>query len=526
MDTIRIQNLRSLEDTGPIDIKPITVLVGQNSSGKSTFLRTFPLLKQSIEERTAGPVLWYGRFVDFGSFAEAVNIHSDEKEIVFEFNFVLSPEFRLRFRYRNFETRDKEVAAAKINLKVKIQTNKSNDEGYIGEIEVELNNREQYCLKADSKGNVTNILINGKSDFSYIRNAQISTNSLIPWLRIRETANREKIIKTVLDSIKNDESLPFDLRQYLPALILTQISNWEDDRTYHLNYDENILGSVFNNNMPDGLSTEYSDEIKIFLNNLSLDQLDMLQASYRLSAFASLLRDAQIYVNEYFKASTYIAPIRAIAERFYRPQNLSVEDVDFQGKNLAVFLRSFTTLQMKEFNEWTEKHFNFSAFIQSGGGHLSVRIKEGGEDRNLADTGFGYSQVIPIVTQLWSLIKSRNKNLTLPTTMPITYLIEQPELHLHPRMQAGLADAFVDAVKMSRSEKVNLNLIIETHSEAIINRLGHRIIRGDISPEQINIVIFDKEKPGCPTKITTGTYSKDGFLTNWPYGFFEPDYEG
>jgi predicted ATPase len=46
MDSIRIQNLRCLSDTGFIQIKPITVLLGQNSSGKSTFLRVLPLLKQ------------------------------------------------------------------------------------------------------------------------------------------------------------------------------------------------------------------------------------------------------------------------------------------------------------------------------------------------------------------------------------------------------------------------------------------------------------------------------------------------
>jgi AAA15 family ATPase/GTPase len=43
MDAIRLKNLRSLEDTGFIDLKPITFLLGSNSSGKSTFLRSLPL---------------------------------------------------------------------------------------------------------------------------------------------------------------------------------------------------------------------------------------------------------------------------------------------------------------------------------------------------------------------------------------------------------------------------------------------------------------------------------------------------
>ena len=48
MDSIRVERLRCLADTGDIKIKPLTILLGQNSSGKSSFLRVFPLLKQSI----------------------------------------------------------------------------------------------------------------------------------------------------------------------------------------------------------------------------------------------------------------------------------------------------------------------------------------------------------------------------------------------------------------------------------------------------------------------------------------------
>ena len=66
VNTLRIQNLRSLVDTGHIDLKPITILVGRNSSGKSSFARIFPLLRQSIEASKRGPILWWGRLVDFG----------------------------------------------------------------------------------------------------------------------------------------------------------------------------------------------------------------------------------------------------------------------------------------------------------------------------------------------------------------------------------------------------------------------------------------------------------------------------
>ena len=91
LKSIQIKNIRSLKDTGAVSLPRITVLVGQNSSGKSTFLRIFPLLKQSISKRTNGPILWAGDaddYVDFGSFTETItNDGSKEMEISFNFPF-------------------------------------------------------------------------------------------------------------------------------------------------------------------------------------------------------------------------------------------------------------------------------------------------------------------------------------------------------------------------------------------------------------------------------------------------------
>ena len=65
---IQLKNFRSLKDTGIQTLSPITLLVGENSSGKSTFLRAFPLIKQSISQRTSGPILWAGDVDDYVDF--------------------------------------------------------------------------------------------------------------------------------------------------------------------------------------------------------------------------------------------------------------------------------------------------------------------------------------------------------------------------------------------------------------------------------------------------------------------------
>lgn len=95
---LRVQNLRSLADTGFVKLSPITILVGANSSGKSTFLRTFPLLKQSIETNTSGPIVWFGRYVDFGSAKEAVRVGASHSQVTLSFKLSLSPR-SARLRY-------------------------------------------------------------------------------------------------------------------------------------------------------------------------------------------------------------------------------------------------------------------------------------------------------------------------------------------------------------------------------------------------------------------------------------------
>src|ERR1035441_232825 len=87
MDRIRVANLRCLTDSTLIEIKPISLLVGANSSGKSTFLRVFPLLKQSHEMRTLGGLVLNEGDVNFGFFHEAIHKDADPQELKLEFEF-------------------------------------------------------------------------------------------------------------------------------------------------------------------------------------------------------------------------------------------------------------------------------------------------------------------------------------------------------------------------------------------------------------------------------------------------------
>ena len=108
---------------------------------------------------------------------------------------------------------------------------------------------------------------------------------------------------------------------------------------------------------------------------------------------------------------------------------------------------------------------------------------------------------------------------------PRTLAIEQPELHLHPAHQAKLADVFVDAINRPVEDTdlfSEVRLVIETHSEALINRLGELVEEGKVHPDAIQVVLFSAhEDLSSPTEVTVSSFDENGGLTNWPYGFFK-----
>ena len=101
-------------------------------------------------------------------------------------------------------------------------------------------------------------------------------------------------------------------------------------------------------------------------------------------------------------------------------------------------------------------------------------------------------------------------------------IIEQPELHLHPALQANLIDSFARIVK---NEKLDVSIIIETHSDTIVNRLGEHVIsnKSNIDSDDVNLVFFeeDKENNGL-AKLKQIKFDERGRISGWPVGFFEP----
>ena len=253
---------------------------------------------------------------------------------------------------------------------------------------------------------------------------------------------------------------------------------------------------------------------------------------HRLSRVLKVLEVVEEQLTEYFLNVGYLEPVRAASERFYRRQELAVSEIAPNGKNFPMFLASLNESELARFSSWVEELFGYGVGLHTDGGHISMLLRSGKRSVNVTDTGYGVSQILPVLGIIWWAQNIRpfsSASLRSPRELRRrraavrTLAIEQPELHLHPAHQAKLADVFVSVIGRGREGLSNpgTRLVVETHSEALIERLGELIEEGRVDPEAIQIVIFSaKEDLDSPTEVSLSGFDDTGALSNWPFGFF------
>lgn len=508
---IRIKDLRALKDTGDIPLKLITVLVGKNSVGKSTFARIFPLLRQSYEEKRRAPILWWGKYVDFGSFNEAVNRTSESKEIALCFSLEIGSNKRTIFFYEDQWQMPLAIAeGTKVDLEIVISSER--EQTYVSRTTIKAGDLS-CCVTSNVDGTIGEITA-GTIKWTATTDISVTaaTGELLPVPRYtRKTKNKDGV-----EVVKQFNPIAAKLLDAFGQFVHRNTSSATlmgiAQKVPFLESQTAVLTSLYQTGTP-ALRRTLSELGENDSNILRLRQWLLINSLPRL----------YMQINTELRAFSlgvrYLEPLRATAQRFYRAQELAVDDIDSKGENLAVFVHSLSPAEKIDLNLWLSDKLGFELNSTREGGHISLRVKFINDDgaTNIADTGFGISQVLPIAIQLWtSLSRSTRGEIESKTSC---FVVEQPELHLHPAFQENIADLFVATVTDPRTTRI-FPIIAETHSPSFINRLGELVAQGKISKDNIQVVLFDQAHPSAKLEIRTVSFDDDGVLQNWPFGFF------
>ncbi|MDO9226178.1 MAG: DUF3696 domain-containing protein [Pseudomonadota bacterium] len=217
----------------------------------------------------------------------------------------------------------------------------------------------------------------------------------------------------------------------------------------------------------------------------------------------------------------YLGPLREYPKREYPWSGTSPLDVGLRGERTIEAMLSATArnevrnhggrTHYKPFQEmiayWLKELRLIHEFkieeIGSGANLYRAVVKRDTKSSEalLTDVGFGVSQVLPALVLLYYVPEGS------------TVLMEQPEIHLHPSVQSGLADVIMTVAKAR-----NLQVIVESHSEHLLRRFQRRVAENSYSSEDIKLYFCDSV--GGESKLVDLEMDLFGEILNWPPEFF------
>jgi len=218
-------------------------------------------------------------------------------------------------------------------------------------------------------------------------------------------------------------------------------------------------------------------------------------------------------IRRFLGAVDYLGPMRYAPLRTYQFTGERRNRIGMHGENVAGILamdwanRSRTKESIaKKVENWLSEAGIASALKVSpiSDRHYEVRISHPvtGETENIADVGYGNSQVIPVL--VGGFIADKDS----------VFLVEEPEIHLHPKAQAELGTFFAGL------RKSRVQTIIETHSEHLVVRLQQHVAAQHISPEDVAVYYLSSSASDGKTATRLRLDENGKFVDEWPDGFF------
>ena len=133
--------------------------------------------------------------------------------------------------------------------------------------------------------------------------------------------------------------------------------------------------------------------------------------------------------------------------------------------------------------------------------HAIVKTTRDSAPTALTDVGFGVSQVLPALVLLYYVPEGS------------LVLMEQPEIHLHPAVQSGLADVMLNVARTR-----NVQIVVERHSEHLLRRLQRRVAEEEVSSDDVRLYFVSADRGRA--KVEDLALNQWGEVENWPENFF------
>lgn len=437
---LKIENFKCWKNTGEIELAPLTVFFGGNSSGKSSIGQFLMMLKQSAASADRKSVFFSGddkSAVNVGLPRQYVFNGKVEEGIKFSYSWDVNT------RVTNALTEEESI--------YKSITFKSEVKASPGEQNLEVN-RIQYSITDDH--DVTyEFGIERKETSSKGRNYVFTDNKKYGLVRSRGRA-------WALPAPIKFYGFPDECNAYYQNSDILQELNLQQDK---------LFDSVF------------------YLGPLRRKAARWY--AWDGSRPASVGYDGAQAINAYLAASEDEKKLYNFASKTYKREFTWV--IAEMLKKMGLVYDFKTNLVAENRQEYEVK----------------VQVNKESELVDILDVGTGISQVLPVVIQLFYAPANS------------TIIMEQPELHLHPSAQAGLADVMIDAIHARcNANPLNTQLIIESHSEHFLRRIQRRIAEGKLDDSECRCYFVNHN--GQSSSLELLDIDLFGNIANWPQNFF------
>lgn len=249
---------------------------------------------------------------------------------------------------------------------------------------------------------------------------------------------------------------------------------------------------------------------------------DQVRAYYQNAGFLS---DFELEFERLFSRIHYLGPLRDHPQRQYIWAGSNPRDMGAMGERVVDAILAARELQAyispgykkhkltleERIAKWLQQLGLVDSFsvrpVTEGSKLFQVWVKRSPQspDVLITDVGFGVSQILPVIALCYYVPEGS------------ILVLEQPEIHLHPSVQAGLADVFIDAIRTR-----GIQIILESHSEHLLRRLQRRMAEEVFSHEDAALY-FCRIENG-ESKLDHLKLDMFGTIENWPQDFFGDEF--